>query len=103
MALDIDQIEFRPPNPADPINVSKASFRITNNSGFGYYKVGFILTLWSGEQLIGVNRVAASNLRPGDVRIVEANWFQDVAGVSRVEVAPELDILDDKNYIPPGK
>jgi len=98
----IDDVEFVPPSPQDAIAVNRARFTVTNDSGFGYFKVGFFVTLSSGSRIVGVNRVVISDLRPGEKREVEASWFSDLPGVGKVDVKPEVNIFDDKNYIPPG-
>lgn len=99
----IDKVEFVPPAPQDPIAVNRARFTVTNDTGFGYFKVGFFVTLSSGSRIVGVNKVVISDLRPGERRDVEASWFTDLAGVGKVEVKPQVNIFDDRNYIPPGQ
>jgi hypothetical protein len=99
----VSDVKFVPPAPTDPIAVSRATFTLTNDTGFGYYNVGFFITLYSGSRVVGVNRIVISDLRPGDRRTVEASWFFDLPTVSKVEVKPEVNIFDDRVYIPPGK
>lgn len=99
----LDGVSFVPPSPQDPIAVNRAKFTVTNDTGFGYFKVGFFVTLTSGSRVVGVNRVVISDLRPGDRRDVDASWFFDLPGVTKVEVKPEVNIFDERNYIPPGQ
>lgn len=99
----VTDVKYVPPAPTDPITVSRATFTLTNDTGFGYYNVGFFVVLYSGTRVVGVNRIVISDLRPGDRRTVEASWFFDLPQVSKVEVKPEVNIFDDRVYIPPGK
>lgn len=99
----ISDVAFVPPDPQDPIAINRAKFTVLNDTGFGYFKVGFFVTLLSGSRIVGVNKVVISDLRPGDRRAVDASWFFDLPGVSKVEVRPELNIFDERVYIPPGQ
>lgn len=103
LGMRIDQPVFVPPSPNDAVAVSRVRFKITNDTGFGYYKVGFFITAMSGGAVVGVNKVTISELRPGQSRDVEASWFNDLPAVNNIEVKPELNIFDDRNYIPPGQ
>lgn len=102
--LETGDIKFVRPAATDPLNTSRASFTLTNNTGYSYHSVGLIVTLWgAGDQLLGVNDITISDLRAGDQRPVEAVWFSDVPGVTGVEVKPVVDIFDPKAYIAPGQ
>jgi hypothetical protein len=94
---------FVPPLPDDAIPAYRVRFRVTNGTAFGYYKVGFFLTLVSGGQVVGVSKVTISELRAGTSRDVEATWFSDLPSVSGIEVMPEVNIFDERNYIAPGQ
>lgn len=99
----ITDVEFKPPDPTDPIAISRASFTVTNDTAYGYWNVGFFVTLQNGGSIVGVNYVTISELRPGQARTVDATWFGDLPPVTRVEVTPEVNIFDDRVYIAPGR
>jgi len=99
----INDVKFQAPDPADQLKVSRASFTLQNDSGYGYWKVGFFIALLKDEQLVGANYVTVSELRAGDVRPVEASWFSDLPSVDRVEVTPEVNLFDNGVFIPPGR
>jgi hypothetical protein len=99
----ISDAKFVVPEATDPVPVWRAKFRITNGTGFGYFNVGFFVTLLSGSRIVGVNQVVITDLRPGDVRDVEASWFSDVPTVTKVDVKPLVNIFDDHAYIRPGQ
>lgn len=101
--FQIDDVAFVPPSPQDPIAINRVQFNITNDTGFGYFKTGFLVTLLSGSRIVGINKVFISDLRPGERRPVEVSWFFDLPGVSKVDVRPIVNIFDEKNYIPPGQ
>lgn len=100
--IEVSDEVFVPPAATDTIPSSRVRFKVTNASAFGYYKVGFIVTLMSGSGIVGVNKVTISELRPGAIRDVEASWFSDLPSVSSIEIVPEVNIFDERNYIAPG-
>lgn len=103
MDIRISDAVYAGPQPQDPVPVGKATFTVTNATAFGYYNMGFFVTLHSGSWVVAVNRVAVSALRPGETRQVEATWASDIPTATRVEVKPEVDVFDERTYIPAGK
>jgi len=101
--LTISDVEFKPPDPKDQLTISRATFKVKNFTGYGYRRIGFFVSLIGNGALSGVNYVTISDLRPGDVRQVDASWFSAVPSVSSVEVVPDVNIFDDLVYIPPGQ
>jgi hypothetical protein len=99
----VSDARFRPPAPDDPLKVSRATFNVKNDTAFGYWRVSFFVILWSGSSIVGANSVTISDLRPGETREVAVSWFNEIHGVTRVEVVPEVNIFDDRVYIPPGR
>ncbi|KPJ85150.1 hypothetical protein AMJ57_04115 [Parcubacteria bacterium SG8_24] len=101
--IDITDVEFVKPEPVDPLQVSRARFIATNDTAFSYYSVGFTVLLYSGSRMTGANKVTISDFRAGDRREVEASWFHTLPEITRVEVRPEINIFDERLYIPPGR
>ena len=99
----VTNAQFTPPASTDPVPVWRATFTVNNDTGFGYFNVGFIVTLLSGSRVVGVNQVVITDLRPGDKRDVDASWFSDIPTVTKVEVKPVLNIFDDHVFIAPGR
>lgn len=100
--LPITDVVFTPPEPTDPLTISRVTFNVKNNTGFGYRRIGFFVNLIGAAGQSGVNYVTISDLRPGEVRQVDASWFSVVPSVSSVEVEPDVNIFDSAAYIPPG-
>lgn len=78
--------------------VSRAEFTVTNRSGFGYFEVPLQIILWRGGSVAGINRAVVSNLSAGESRFVSVTWFEPIAGITKVEVRPDLNIMDDSIY-----
>lgn len=94
---------FVPPAAGDTLPIGRATFSVVNRTAFSYYTVGFFVTAYSNQQVVGVNYVTISRLMAGERRTVEASWFSALPAVTRVEVMPEVNILDASAYIAPGK
>ncbi len=95
--------EYLPVDATDALGTSRARFTVSNDTAFGYREVGLTVSLWNGTRLTGINHVVITNLRAGERRAVEAVWFTDVPGVTRVEVKPEINIFDERNYLEVGR
>lgn len=103
LQLPITDVVFTPPDPSDQLTVSRVTFNVKNDTGFGYRKIGFFVSLMGQAGIVGVNYVTISDLRPGETRRVDASWFSVLPSVSKVEVTPDVNIFDDRSYIPPGQ
>ncbi|MDD4995329.1 MAG: hypothetical protein PHW53_02615 [Patescibacteria group bacterium] len=80
--------------------VMKTKFTVQNLSAYGYRSVGFYVIAYRGATPSGVNFVALSDFRSGETRAVEVSWFDSLAQVSKMEIAPEVNIFDEGNYLP---
>jgi hypothetical protein len=101
--FEFEDIGFKKPDPNSPIPISRAAFKVNNDTAFGYVSVPFFVTLLSGNRVVGVNRTVISELRAGEIREVEVSWFNDLPNVTRVEVKPELNLFDPDVYLKPGE
>jgi hypothetical protein len=82
--------------------VSRATFKVTNDTAFGYKRVGFFVQLMGGGRVVGFNHVTATDFRPGETRELSTAWYVPIGGVTRVIVQPEVNIFDPANAIAPG-
>lgn len=80
--------------------VSRTSFSAKNKSAFSYSDVPLIILLLRSSGVAGVNRVSISNFEANETRKIDVNWFDAVSGVSEVRIYPEINIFDDRVYIP---
>ncbi|MEK9152828.1 MAG: hypothetical protein AAB692_05690, partial [Patescibacteria group bacterium] len=99
----IDNVKFVPPDPKDPLAISRATFTVRNDSAYSYWNVAFFVALNAGSSIVGVNSVTISELRAGESRSVDASWFNDLPHVDSVEVSADVNILDERVYIPTGR
>lgn len=80
--------------------VSILNFKITNLSAFSYWQVGLYMILHSADAVVGANYLSLSQLRSGEEREVEMRWYENLPGVSRVEILPEVNIADPGAFMP---
>lgn len=100
--LDIrfEDVEYLTPAADDPLGVSRVTFNVANRTGYSYWRMGFVVSLMDQGNLVGINRVAVSQLRAGETRPVDATWFSALPRVTEVQVSPEINILDESVYMP---
>jgi hypothetical protein len=80
------------------VPTSITSFTITNQTPYTFYGVGANVFVWRGDNLVGANRIAIDTFKAGAIRPIQLYWFQDLPGVTRVEVVPDINILDPSVY-----
>lgn len=84
---------------SDKLSLSRLEFSIKNNTSYGYYEAPLNILLFSGSELVGVNRYLVKNFVPGDSREVKISWAANLSAVDRTEVKPDINIIDDSVYL----
>ena len=82
--------------------LSRVYFSIKNETAFGYREPTFLILLYRGSRLVGVQNVVLEKLASGQTREVEASWVDRVGSVTNIEVAPVIDIMDEAVYLKPS-
>jgi len=84
---------------SDQVSFNNLRFRLKNQGAYGYFQADFNILLYSGSQLLGVNRYSLSNFKGGEERPVSLSWPGSLSGVNRVEIVPDINILDEAVYL----
>lgn len=79
--------------------VSQTRFTVTNNSAYSFWQVGFYVVLYSGSNIVGVNYASLEEFLSEETREVSINWFESLPSITRIEVIPDVNILDESVYI----
>lgn len=96
----IENQEFIPSAKAgDP---SRVRFEVVNDSPYGYWDAWAIVGLYSGGNLVSINRAPLSAIKTGERRIVELNWLQELSGIDGVTIDVDVNFLDGANIMPLG-
>ncbi|MCX6794824.1 MAG: hypothetical protein NTY31_02470 [Candidatus Falkowbacteria bacterium] len=84
---------------SDKINLNTLGFSIKNQTAYGYYEAPLNIFLYSGSDLVAVNRYLLQNFLSGETRVVKISWPGRFDAVNRTEVAPDINIMDDNVYL----
>lgn len=79
--------------------IGKTLFKITNNTGYGYYGIRALIVMYRGPAIVAVNSMGFDTLRPNETRSGEVTWYEDYGAVTSIKVFPEIDILNSASYI----
>lgn len=86
-------------NTGDRASLDSLEFSISNNSAYGYYEVPLKIAFYNGAELVGVNSYVVNNFLAGQKRSVRLSWLSGLGNVTRTEIRPELNLLDDNIYL----
>ncbi len=75
-------------------------FEIRNNSSFNFYKVPLHIILFGSQGEIGANKYTLRNLKSEEKTRLSITWPTGTQRASQVLVFPDVDILDQNNYMP---
>lgn len=98
----VENIKFIPAKVAElgeKIAVSQTTFDVANMSAYNYWQVGFYIVLYSGTRAVAINYISLDQFTSGQKRPVVVNWFEKLPGVTKVEVRPEINILDPNVFM----
>lgn len=84
---------------AEKLPVSRATFDALNKSAYNYWQVGFYVLAYRGSLLSAINYVAAPQFKSGEKRSLEVRWFEPLAGVTSIEIMPEVNVFDGDAYM----
>ena len=84
---------------SEKINLSQVEFTVTNNTAYNYWRSEFFISLYNRGTLIGINKYYLENFLSGNTKEIKMSWPGVLGRVDQVEVKPEINILDKKNYL----
>lgn len=82
---------------------STLSFDLINRSVYSYWQADFLVRMFRGNEPVGVVFVSEPQFLGNETRAIEYRLFQDIAGVSRIELTPFINVFDHTNYMPVGQ
>lgn len=75
-----------------------ASFVVKNQTAFSFWQPSFIVALWRGSTLGGLIRLTTAEIESGETETLSARWFGAVPAVTKIDVYPEINLLDAAAY-----
>jgi hypothetical protein len=94
-ALQISEATF---SHGDDITPPEVSFTVSNKTAYNFYRPSFLVVLWRGGTVGGLVRVSTSEIKSGQTKEFSARWQGVVPAVSKVEVWPEINLLNPEAY-----
>lgn len=80
-------------------SINNISFSIKNNTPYNYREVPLNIILSSRGSIVGVNKYTVTNFMSMEEKRVELSWSNSLSTVDTIEVIPDLNILNEDNYI----
>lgn len=80
--------------------VGQTAFTLVNRSAFGFWSVELILRAYRGQSQIGIAALTVTNLSPGERRPIKFVWFDNLPSVTKTEIIPQVNLLDQSVYLP---
>lgn len=103
--INISEVEFLPASSSglsEKISLNLLKFNATNNSAYSFWEVKFTIILHGSYGVVGVNEYKINEFMSGQKRRVEISWPGSLPVVERIEIMPEIDIMDEQVYIKPA-
>ena len=97
--FEVTNAEFLPAIIQGKGSVSRARFTIANQTAYGYVAPKFLVLLYRGTRLAGIQSTILDQFKSGETRAVEVSWIDGLGAVSNIEVIPEIDILNPEVYL----
>lgn len=83
--------------------VGQTNFELRNSSGYGFWSVELVVVLFRNGAPAAVTQLTQTSLKPGEVRPISINWFDNVSGIANTVVQPNVNILDPGVFLPPDR
>lgn len=80
---------------------ARIDFEAWNRSAYSFWEPRFNILFWRGEKLIGITSVTLPYFKSGERRHVSLVLFDRLGAVSKVDIAPDINILDNSVFMPP--
>ncbi|TSC96343.1 MAG: Uncharacterized protein Athens101410_57 [Parcubacteria group bacterium Athens1014_10] len=81
-------------------SLKRISFQVKNNSAYNFWTVYFKSILYQGDKVSAVNKIPANKFLSGQERLIEIPFQGDFPYFTRAIIEPEVNILDENNFMP---
>ncbi len=102
LAIESKEIKYIPANQSElseKIGLNQLNFTTTNKSAYNYWQVNYVILLYSGNNIVNVNRYTLTDFMSGQSRQINISWPGNFGLIDRVELIPEINIMDNDVYI----
>jgi hypothetical protein len=99
----VENLTYRSDVKVGNKNVGRSSFVFKNPTAYGYWSIGLHILLFRGESPVAATYVTLREVRPGETRDVDVDWFDNVASVTETQITPDINYFDDSAYLPTSR
>lgn len=85
----------------DSKRVGQTTFVLSNPSAYGFWEVELLLRLYRGGAVSSVQTIKVQKVRPGEKREIQVIWPDNLTGVSKTEIIPQVNLMDRKSFLDP--
>jgi hypothetical protein len=94
----VENIEYTP-SVVNELTIYRIRADVVNSGYKSYWKTKFVVVLYSGEKIVGINYVYFDQFNAGERRSLYTQWESVPLTVSGLAILPDFNLLDDKNII----
>ncbi len=98
----VDNIVFKPAKESglsEKLPLNQLDFSATNQTAYNYWEVECKIVLYSGSEIVAVNKYTITDFMSGQTRNIRSSWTGVLPRVDKIEIFPEVNILDSQAYI----
>lgn len=77
-------------------------FQVINKSAYSFWQGRFIILLWRGDNLVGIDSVIMDRLQAGETRQASVSLLNHSSVFSKIEIVPDINVLDAGVFMPPS-
>lgn len=82
--------------------VGQTSFTLVNSGAYGFWEVELFVRLYRGGTVSSIQAVKAQRVRPGEKREMQLIWPDNLTGVTKTEVIPQVNIMQPSAFLDPN-
>ncbi len=82
------------------LDINQLTFNVTNQTYFNYKQAPFLIILYSGRNLVAVNRYVFADFKSRQQQAVNLTIIGKLPNITDITVIPDINILDNNNFGP---
>lgn len=102
--IAVSDIKFTPSKEgslSEKVNLNTLEFKAINRGAYSYLNANLLILFYSGQNIIGVNNYPLERFMSGEERPARMTFSGKIGNVNKVEIVPEINILNESNYLKP--
>jgi len=79
------------------------TFDVVNRGAYGYWSIDYVIKLFRGSTVVGVNKVTVTDLKPDDTQHMDLLWYDRIPAVTKTDIQPVINLLDPNAFLPSSR